>query len=63
MTKRDYKNFIIEAAQTLIRKSDEIVNDLDSENVNHIYISLTLTNNEVPQLDIQKTYTPVPRGW
>lgn len=63
MNKSDYKSFIIEAAQTLIRKSDEIVNDLDSENVNQVYITLRVTNNEVPQLDIQKTYVPIPKGF
>ena len=55
MKSEDYRKFIIESAELLIRKADEIVSDLSFENVSNIYISLSLSNDTIPSLDIKYT--------
>lgn len=61
-SERDYKTFILEASEILKRKADEIAKDLHSEYVSDVYISLRLDPEELPSLDIQKTYIPIPKS-
>ena len=56
--KDDARKQIIEASEILKRKAIEITNDLDDENVNEIYITISISVSEPPTLDIQNTYIP-----
>lgn len=54
--KYDIKNSIINAAELLRAKADEITSDVDTERVKEIYITLRIEPLESPSLDIAKTY-------
>ena len=56
---QEYRSYIIEAADILKRKVDEIVEDINKEEVGDIYISLSLSIDSLPCLNIQKNYFPV----
>lgn len=52
----DTKDSIINAAELLKAKADEIASDVDTERVREIYITLRIEPFEIPSLDITKTY-------
>jgi len=57
--KEEAKNNIIESAEILKRRAEDIVNDLDEEKVSEVYITIRIECFETPSLEIQKTYVPV----
>ncbi len=58
----DTKSSIINAAELLKLKADEIASDVDTERVKEIYITLRVEPFEAPSLDITKTYDVHKRG-
>lgn len=58
----DTKDSIINAAELLRVKADEIASDVDTERVREIYITLRIEPLEAPSLDITKTYDVHKRG-
>lgn len=57
---QDVKAYINEASEILKRKADDIARDFDEEKVNEVYITLRIDVNDVPSLEIQRTYIPFP---
>ena len=56
----DAKANIVESAELLKRVVDSLVEDLKTEEVTEIYMTLRLTPNEIAQLDISKNYAVTP---
>lgn len=57
--KEEIHHSILEAANILNRKANEIVSDLDSEKVTELYITLKIVPEEIPILKINKSYAAV----
>lgn len=56
--KDEIKDALIEAANIIIQKSDELSADIDKLYVSGISIWINLEPGCEPKLDITKTYTP-----
>ena len=52
----EVKTGIINSARLLRDKADEISLDIYKERVKNIYITISITPNDAPSLDISKTY-------
>lgn len=53
------KNSIVEAGNIMIRKAHEITKDLSDEKVTGIWISINITPDSSPEINIEKTYAAV----
>lgn len=57
--KEETKNAIVNAANIILGKAEELSKDIDEFKVNGISIWISLEPGKEPQLDITKTYVPL----
>lgn len=57
--KEETKNAIVNAANIILGKAEELSKDIDEFKVNGISIWISLEPEKEPQLDITKTYVPL----
>lgn len=50
------KNSIVEAGNIMIRKAYDIANDISDEKITGIWISINITPDSFPEINIEKTY-------
>lgn len=53
------ENSIIEAGNIMIRKAHEITKDFSDERVTSIWLSINITPDSIPEINIEKTYAAV----
>lgn len=53
------KQYLIEAGHILIRRTEDITKDLNDELVDRIYITIDISCDDKPTLNIEKEYIPI----